>query len=213
MFNHSTIQPFNRVFFFSLFILVLSLPVYATDTATASIRNQVNFTPWRADILPGRSISDPHPDTSFPQTMSGTEADTQFGRNVPSGSSQVGLLDVTTTSGVGDFQSVINRMNSTASGTSRLNQLQTQINQNMSQAGYIFNNKFSITSMTDSSGNLIGQANGNFTGTQTFVDGTGQLKTTTCTGTFTYDAANGYTLTSGSSQIYQVSNAPGCKTQ
>jgi hypothetical protein len=183
------------------------LPVQGADTATASASNQVNFTPWRMNPALMTSISDPHPDTSFPQTMSGTQADTQFGRNVVSGFSQASL-DSTTTSVVPNFQSVINRINSTPSGTSRLNQLQTQIHQNQSQVGYIFDNNFGITSMTDSAGNLIGQATGTFIQTRQEVV-PGGTQTTTCTGTFTYDATNGFTLTSGTAQ----GQGSGCKTQ
>jgi hypothetical protein len=183
-------------------------PVYAADMATVAGTHQVNFTPWRMDSSLMASSSDPHPDTFFPQTMSGTQADTQFGRNLASGFSQVSLLDVKTTSGVAGFQSVVNRMNSAPSGTSRLNQLQTQINQDMSQAGYVFNNKFGISSITDSSGNLVGQANGNFIQTRQDVV-PGGVQTTTCAGTFTYDAVNGYTLTSGTAQ----GQGAGCKTQ
>ncbi|MBI1820704.1 MAG: hypothetical protein HYR79_03245 [Nitrospirae bacterium] len=205
--------------------MLISFPVYATDTATVAGTSRVNFTPWRAPILPGRKETDPHPDTSFPQTVSGTQADTQFGRNLPQGFSQVGLLDVTVSSGVGDFQNVINRINSTPSGTSRVNQLQTEINQNQSQAGYIFNNKFSITSMTDSSGNLIGQANGNFIQTRQDLVA-GAVQTTTCVGTFTtepvldlvtgkqmFDSAGralmNYTNTSGTN----TGQGPGCTTK
>ena len=39
--------------FLSVFLMGVTLPVYATETATVSGNNQVNFTPWRAPILPG----------------------------------------------------------------------------------------------------------------------------------------------------------------
>ena len=215
----------NGKLFLVLFsLLTVPLPAFAADTATVSGTNQVNFTPWRMNPALMSSISDPHPDTSFPQTMSGTQSDTQFGRNVVSGFSQA-ELDLTTTSVVPGFQSVINRINSTPSGTSRLNQLQTQIHQNQSQVGYIFDNKFGITSMTDSAGNLIGQANGTFIQTRQEVV-PGGVQTTTCVGTFTVeqvvDASTGkplfnsdgsavinYTNTSGTNK----GQGPGCTTQ
>jgi hypothetical protein len=193
-----------------LAVIMISLvsSAYAAETASVSGLNKINSIPWRMDSDLMSSLTDLHPDTFFPQTMTGSQADTQFGRNLPAGFSQVGLLDATTTSGVGDFQSVVNRMNSTASGTSRLNQLQTVINQNMAQAGYIFNNRFGVNSMTDSSGNLVGQANGNFIQTRTEVV-PGGTQTTTCAGTFTYDAENGYTLNSGTAQ----GTGSGCTTK
>lgn len=197
-------------FFLFLLPMTLTLPVFAADTGTVSALNQVNTSPWGMDPSRMSASSDPHPDTSAPQSMTGTMADTQFGRGVPSGSSQVKLLDATTVTRTGDFQSVVNRISSTGSVTGRINQLQTQINQNQSQAGYIFDEKFGITSVTDGSGNLVGQATGTFVGTMTENQGGGKIGTVTCTGTFTYDSTQGYTLTAGSQQVWK---GPGCVSQ
>jgi len=165
----------------------------ATDTTTSSGNLMVTATingklqpfgsPWAANVAGVQSISDPHPDTSVPKTMLGTEADTQFGRGTVSGFSQANLDD-TTTSGVPDFQTVINRMVSSGSGTTRVNQLQTQINQTQGQAGYTFNDKFGVTSITDSAGNMVGQASGTLVQTIQQATSTG-VRTLTCTETFT----------------------------
>lgn len=192
---------------FLILTIVLATAVYAADTNTATIsgNNQIDFSPWAINGRLITSINDPHPDTSFPQGLNGTEADTEFGKNVPNGFSQVSLLDATVSSGVEDFQTVVNRITSTPSGTSRLNQLQTQIYQNQAIAGYIFNDNFSISSMTDSSGNY--QATGNFVQTrQDLVNGA--VVTTTCMGTFTSSSTQGYTLTSGTAQ----GTGSGCTT-
>ena len=178
-----------------------------TNTATISANNQVDFSPWGINGRLITAYADPHPDTSFPQGLIGTEADTEFGRNVPTGFSQVSsLIDKTVTSDLEDFQIVVNRITSTVSGTSRLNQLQTQIYQNQAMAGYIFNDNFSISAMTDSSGNY--QATGTFIETRQDLVA-GAVYTTTCVGTFTSNSTQGYTLTSGTPQ----GTGAGCTTK
>ncbi|MBI3605766.1 MAG: hypothetical protein HY202_07060 [Nitrospirae bacterium] len=196
---------------FSAILLSMSLAFSAdaADTATVSRTSQMHLQqgpsnpadpgPWGMDGAQMSSNTDPHPETVLPRSITGTTVDTQFGRDLPSGFSQIGLLDATTTSGIAGFQSVVTRMNSTASGTSRLNQLQTQIYQNQAAAGYIFDNKFGVNSMTDATGNLIGQAAGNFIQTRQEIV-PGGTQTTTCAGTYTWDPDNGFTLTSGTAQ-------------
>jgi hypothetical protein len=214
--NKSRIERAMRLEFdhlksiFVLFLLVLISAVTpisaATITATTSATNQVNFSPWAINGHLISGYSDPHPDTSVPQGLSGTEADSEFGRNVPTGFSQVDLLDATVTSSVPGFQSVLNRITSTPSGTSRLNQLQTQIYQNQATGGYTFRDNFGISSMTDSSGNYL--ASGTFVQTrQDLVSGV--VYTTTCVGTFTSDPVKGYTLTSGTAE----GTGSGCTTK
>jgi hypothetical protein len=180
-----------------LLFMGLAFSAEAAETATVTNTGATNLSQWPHEVM--SSPSDPHPDTSLPHSMTGTTVDTQFGRGLPFGFSQIGLLDATTTSGVPGFQSVVSRMNSTASGTSRLNQLQTQIHQNQAAAGYIFDDKFGVNSMTDAAGNLIGQAAGNFIQTRQEIV-PGGTQTTTCAGTFTWDPENGFTLTSGTAQ-------------
>jgi len=207
-----------KLFTFSLlfFTMIFSAAVFAADTGTVSALNQVNASIWRIDPNQMSGTSDPHPETIVPETMIGTMADTQFGRNVPSGFNQVNLLDQTVSSRVGDFQSVVNRMNSTPSNTGRINQLQTQINQKQLQASYIFDEKFGITSVTDGSGNLVGQALGTYIGTMTEYDGK-KVVTVTCRGTFTYDLTDGYTQTSGPPSTGlltgQIWKGSGCNAQ
>ncbi len=187
--------------------MTLALPAKAADflSGTSTSRTEVNFTPWRVNPALMTSAADPHPDTLVPRTMTGTQADTQFGRNLPADFSQ-GNFDATTESGVGDFQSVVNRINTSNSASGRVSQLQSQINQNQSQAGYVFDVKFGITSTSDASGNY--QAAGNFIQTRTeFIPGGTQ--TTTCLGTFTSSSADGFTLTSGTAQ----GQGTGCTTK
>jgi hypothetical protein len=181
--------------FLLFFIVLFPLSVYATDTGTVSANLQVHVqqgpTTPRADpgvfgMYAGSTTSnaDPRPggpeSTSFPLTMSGTEADTQFGRGTVSGFSEASI-DQTTPTVNGDFQSVVNRMNSSGAGSSRVNQLQTQIHQNQAQAGYIFDNNFSVTSVTDQAGNMVGQAKVKYIRTYQEVVG-GIVRTTTCVG-------------------------------
>lgn len=169
-------------------LLFLQSPtdVQAANTATASAVTQTNFSPWRVDTTGLTGPDSPHPDTSFPLTMSGTQADTQFGRGVVSGFSE-GAVDGTVSQGASnEFQSFLNRFTSTGSPTSRVNQLQTQIHLN--QGAYTFDDKFGITSTTNGAGNLVGQANGKFI--LTYQDlSSGAPRTIVCTGTFTAQQA------------------------
>ncbi|MBI1824489.1 MAG: hypothetical protein HY200_03415 [Nitrospirae bacterium] len=224
---------------FLLMTLICFAPsAYSADTATVTgniqLHTQQNPTnrtpdtgPFGMDAHMLSNVSDPHPDTRVPLTMIGTQADTQSGRNVSSGFSEASL-DQTESSSVPDFQTVINRITSSGSASARVHQLQTQIHLNQTQGtgpgAFTFDDKFSVTSVTDRSGNMVGQANGNYILTYQEVVG-GVVKTTTCNGTFIsqpvldssgkqlFDsegrAVTQYTNTSG---VTNSVTGPGCKT-
>lgn len=206
-------------------MLGFAMAAEAAQTATSSQILQLQSTAFRFDSSQMTQQSDPHhiDQTDGPYHMIDTMADTQFGRNVPTGFSQAGFQDLSLSSGVADFQSVTGNMTvSPANAGARVRQLQMQIQQNNLAAGYQFTDQFGVTSTGDASGNLTGDAQGTFRMTQTYLTGVGATKTTVCSGTFTYslDPATGkyvFSLTSGVAsdnwKAVQQGTQPGCVTQ
>jgi len=74
----------------------------------------------------------------------------------------------------------------------RCNEITFGFLQNIESQGQTMDLTFAIRSLTDADGNLIGAAQGTFT--QSITEG-GPPKS--CSGTFTYDAQNGFVMTSG----------------
>lgn len=208
------------LFTFHLSLFILCFSVEAAQTATSSQILQLQSTAFRFDSSLMTSQNDPHQInlTDGPYHMIDTMADTQFGRNVPTGFSQAGFQDLSLSSGVADFQSVTGNMTvSPANAGARVRQLQMQIQQNNLAAGYQFTDQFGVTSTGDASGNLTGDAQGTFRMTQTYLVAPGVARTTVCSGTFTYSSGSGFILTSGiasdSWKGVQQGTQPGCVTQ
>jgi hypothetical protein len=179
-----------------------ALPVRAqvldTFTANSSTTANHNSSTFRG-FDPGAisNPNDPFPDTSIPCCLANS---TQFGNGVPSGSS-LGSIEQNQSGSISDSGFPQTSSSSLLSGPGalsgeRANHLETSFNQEVVEQGQLFNMAFSIDSMTDADGNLLGQATGSFT--QVVSDPvTTQGVTRVCSGTFTFDEVSGFSLTSG----------------
>ena len=186
-------------------MVVVALPmttsmVQAMDTLTANSSTTANHNSQTfRGFDPGTisSPNDPFPNTSTPCCLANSS---QFGNGVPTGSSRT-PVEQSHTGAVSDFGFPQTTNSSLSSGPRPLSgqrayHLEAGFNQEVVEQGQIFNMAFSIDSMTDANGNLLGQARGSFT--QVVSDPvTTQGVVRTCTGTFTFDATSGFNLTSG----------------
>ncbi len=172
-----------------------------TSTSNDLVDNDVLGCPACSAV---QSATDPFPDTSAPifrgdvdETLlpeaiaKGLPADNQFGVGAPAGSSDF-PLSIATPFSLGTFINSSNTFSSTpASGGGSNNTITQNINQitpegNFAGGDQEFSILFSIQSLTDPDGNLVGAATGVFT---QIVDGV------TTEGTVQFDEVNGFSGT------------------
>jgi hypothetical protein len=186
-------------------MIAMSLVASAQETfnssATQSLRaNEAALRGFDPGLITGHGPTDPWPDTSGPQVN--IPIPTELGSSSRVITQQVeGRVNQAITQG---FLSQID--SSAGSLSARAHQIETSFSQNEPQQDQIFNIAFSIDAMTDADGNPANvltaadgravSATGSFT--QTVKDPvTTAGQTLTCTGTFTFDATNGFVLESG----------------
>ena len=179
--------------------LISAQDTFTTNSTSTSNSNQAEMRGF--DPLAISNPNDPFPNTETPCCF--LETSTQFGNGVPVGSS-TSLIDQQRNSTVADMGFPLSNRGSLLSGPGsvpgqRVNHIESSFDQEVIEQGQIFNLSFSIDSTTDSDGNLMGQATGSFSQVVSDpVSTQGLLRV--CSGTFTFDEINGFTLTSGPQQ-------------
>lgn len=200
----------RNIFFIGLVLAALSpftvaaqntTTLTTTSTSNSLVNNDILGCPTCAAV---QNATDPFPDTSGPifrgdidETLlpdaiaKGLPPNNQFGVGVPAGSSDF-PLSISTPFSLDTFIISSNTFSSTpAAGGGNNNTISQDINQitpggNFSGVDQQFSILFSIQSLTDPDGNLVGAATGTFT---QVVDGVSS------TGTVQFDAVNGFTGT------------------
>lgn len=192
--------------------VLMLLPAWAdaqdTFNSNATVSERANNPTLRGfdpGLIVGRGPTVPFPDTSNP---------IPFGRGIttapPVFGSSTRLIDQTVDGSMIGGTVIQGSSSSIFSGpgslSARAHQIQTSFEQSESEQDQIFNLAFSLDAMTDADGNPINvltsadgravSAKGTFT--QTVKDPvTTAGQTLTCTGSFTFDAVNGFVMESG----------------